>query len=149
VANSVSVQRSVGQNKVVLLIENDENDVFAFRRALAHCHYAGAVRVVGTCWQARDYIEGRNAYADRRYSPLPDLIVSDFHLPGATGIEFVKWLREQPAFAQIPVVIWTGSMACAELEKVLAAGATSHQLKTAEFKTLCGNIEKMLSHLRV
>jgi len=131
----------------MLLIENDENDVFAFRRALAHCHYTGALRVVETSWQARDYIEGRGAYADRHYYPLPDLIVSDFHLPGATGTEFVKWLREKPPFAKIPVLIWTGSVGCKELERILEAGANGHHLKTAEFKTLCDHIQTILGYL--
>ena len=129
------MERSVGKDKVLLLIEDDENDVFAFRRALSHCRFEGKLRVVETSWEARDYMEGRGRYRDRSYYSVPDLIISDFHLPGATGTEFVKWLREQPAFAKIPFIIWTGSVAAKELERILAAGATSHHPKTAEFKS--------------
>jgi len=54
-----------------------------------------AFRVVSTSWEARDYIEGRGKYRDRTCNCLPDLLVSDFQLTGATRTEFVKWLREQ------------------------------------------------------
>ncbi len=137
----------VNKKRAILLIEDDENDVFALRRALAHCHFDGEVRVVQSSWQARDYIEGRRPYHDRDYYPLPDLIISDFHLPGAVGTEFVHWLREQPRFRRLPVVIWTGSLGCNELERMLAAGASGHHLKTADFRTLCERVDKMLELL--
>src|SRR5688572_10374133 len=65
---------------VILLIENEESDVFLFRRALSRLNFIGVVRVVGSVSEAREYLEGRGRFADRSYDPLPDLIVSDMNL---------------------------------------------------------------------
>ena len=135
------------QPHVVLLIENDESDVFFFRRALSSSHFRGIVRVVGTAWQARDYMEGRGEYRDRDYYPLPHLIVCDLHLPGASGVDFVTWVREHPVFRSIPVIVWSGSLPEKDLQAVMAAGASSYQLKTPEFKTLCARVDEMLKLL--
>jgi len=129
--------------KVILLIEDDESDVFFFRRALSSCRFQGQVRVVANAWQARNYLEGRGEFKDRDYYPLPQLIVCDLHLPGATGVEFVKWLREDRRFT-VPLIIWTGSMPQNQLEEALAAGASSVFRKTPEFARLCDGVKEML-----
>jgi len=36
-----------GMKPVILLIENEADDVFLFRRALAHLNFKGTVHVVG------------------------------------------------------------------------------------------------------
>jgi len=137
----------LNQSQAILLIENDESDVFFFRRALSSCHFRGLVRVVGTAWQARDYMEGRGEYADRTYFPIPHLIVCDLHLPGASGVDFLRWIREHPVFHSLPIIVWTGSLPEKELQLVMAAGASSYQLKTPEFRTLCERVDEMLKLL--
>jgi CheY-like chemotaxis protein len=137
----------VKQVPVILLIENNDNDVFFFRRALSRCSFGGDVRVVQTAWHARNYLEGRAEFKDRSYYRLPHLIVCDLHLPGATGVEFVQWLREEPNFRHIPLIVWTGSMTADALQNVLAAGATGYQLKTPDFQRLCDVVVQMLKQL--
>ena len=132
---------------VILLVENDEGDVFFFRRALSSCHFRGDVRVVGSAWQARDYMEARGEFRDRSYFPVPALIVCDLHLPGASGLDFLKWVREHPAYNKIPVIVWSGSMPEKELEAIMAAGASGYQLKTPNFTRLCECVEEMLGLL--
>jgi CheY-like chemotaxis protein len=141
------IKESVKQSYVILLIENDESDVFFFRRALSSCHFRGVVRVVGTAWQARDYMEGRGEFRDRSYYPVPHLVVCDLHLPGASGADFLKWIREHPDFHSLPIIVWTGSLPEKELQTIMSAGASSYQLKTPEFKTLCERVDDMLKLL--
>jgi CheY-like chemotaxis protein len=137
----------VKKRRVILLVEDDEGDVFFFRRALTSCKFDGDVRVVENAWEARDYIEGRGRFSDRGYFALPDLIVSDLHLPGASGVDFVKWVREHPEYRSIPIIVWSGSRTGKELQNILAAGASAYQVKTPEFNALCQNVEAMLQHL--
>jgi CheY-like chemotaxis protein len=137
----------VKQVPLILLIENDDNDVFFFRRALSRCGFPGDVRVVQTAWQARNYLEGRGEFKDRDYYRVPGLIVCDLHLPGATGIEFVQWLREEPEFKNIPLIIWTGSMTSEALQTMVAAGASGYQIKTPNFQQLCAAVEEMLKNV--
>lgn len=132
---------------LILLIEDDESDVFFFRRALSSCHFDGQVRVVPNAWQARNYLEGQGEYKDRTYYPLPQLIVCDLHLPGATGVEFVKWLRGDAKFADLPLIIWSGSMPEQQLKEALGAGASSVFRKTPEFAQLCEGVKGMLKEI--
>lgn len=38
----------------------------------------------------------------------PDLIIADYVMPEADGLELCRWLRSDPALAAIPVLILTG-----------------------------------------
>src|ERR1044072_4202030 len=121
----------------ILLIENDEGDVFLFRRALSRLNYAGAGRVVGSVSQARAYLEGTTPFADRDYYPLPDLIVSDMSLPGQTGIDFLERLREDARFTELPFVFLSGSFQPHHRVR-------STELGAGAFYTKSGDIEKMI-----
>jgi len=125
---------------VILLIENDEGDVFLFRRALSRLDYSGAVRVVGSVSEARSYLEGTGAFADRGYYPLPDLIVSDMNLAGQTGNDFLSWLREQEAFRHIPFVFLSGSFGPADRLR-------STELNPSGFFTKSGDINRMVERV--
>lgn len=90
------------------MIENDESDVFVFRRALQRLCCDCLVHVVGSATEARAYLENTGSYTDTRYYHRPELIVSDFRLSGHTAVEFVRWMRADPRFAAIPLVILSG-----------------------------------------
>ena len=134
----------VKERPLILLIENNDSDVFFFRRALSRCNFLGDVRVVVTAWQARNYLEGVGEFTDRNYYPIPRLIVCDLHLPGASGVDFIEWLRNSSRFKEIPIVLWSGSMPSADLQKVLGIGATAVELKTPDFQRLCSTLENLL-----
>lgn len=94
----------------ILLIENDENDVFFVRRAVARTGWHGDVRVVGTATEARSYLENTDPFQDRIYYRRPQLILSDYRLAGHTALEFIDWVRGEPVLADIPIVIISGAM---------------------------------------
>jgi CheY-like chemotaxis protein len=94
--------------KLILLIENDENDVFMFRRALSKLDWKGDLRIVGSVTEGRCYMENSFPFKDKTYFRCPDLIVSDYRLNSHTALEFIEWLRGQPHCAETPIVILTG-----------------------------------------
>lgn len=55
--------------------------------------------------RASDGLEALNIAVNRR----PSLILSDYMLPGCTGIELIRSLRVQHALAQIPVVLMSAA----------------------------------------
>ena len=52
----------------------------------------------------------------------PDVILMDINLPGISGIEALKILREDPATAHIPVVAISANAMPRDIEKGLEAG---------------------------
>jgi CheY-like chemotaxis protein len=53
---------------------------------------------------------------------LPDVILMDINLPGISGIQALKILREDPATAHIPVVALSANAIPRDIEKGLKAG---------------------------
>jgi signal transduction histidine kinase/ActR/RegA family two-component response regulator len=60
---------------------------------------------------------------------LPDMILMDINLPGISGIEALKILREDPATAHIPVVALSANAMLSDIEKGLEAGFFSYLTK--------------------
>jgi CheY-like chemotaxis protein len=142
------VSAHISSVPVILLIENDEADVFLFRRALSKLNFAGDVHVVTSVSQARDYLEGRARFSDRRYFPLPDLIVSDMNLPGATGVVFLEWIRQQEKFVHIPFVFLSGTfMPLEQQHATTTLGVDSYFAKTGDITVMMERVQSMLKFL--
>ena len=67
---------------------------------------------------ARDGIVGIQLARDNH----PEVILMDINLPGISGIEALKMLREDPATAHIPVVALSANAMPRDIEKGLAVG---------------------------
>lgn len=62
-----------------------------------------------------------------------DLIISDWDMPGMSGIELLKLVKSEPKTAHIPVIIVTGVMlSVADLEYALNAGAHDYLRKPVD-----------------
>jgi response regulator RpfG family c-di-GMP phosphodiesterase len=62
-----------------------------------------------------------------------DLIISDWDMPGMSGIDMVKILKAEPKTAHIPVIIVTGVMlSTSDLENALSAGANDFLRKPVD-----------------
>jgi CheY-like chemotaxis protein len=132
---------------VILLIENEEDDVFLFRRALSKLSFKGSMRLVGSVSEACEYLKGEGKFADRDYYPLPDLIVSDMNLPGATGNAFLEWLRRDERFCELPLVFLSGSFLPLDKVRADALGAEDFFGKTGDIEVMCERVRSMLKYL--
>src|SRR6185503_10372701 len=83
-------------------------------------------------------------------STLPDVILTDVHMPGITGVELTRRVKADPRLQLVPVVILT---ALADLDSRiagLAAGADDFFAKPVEFtelRTRLGALVRMRSLL--
>lgn len=53
---------------------------------------------------------GNEALEWLRTKTAPSLILLDFHLPEMTGAQFLEIRRNEPALAEVPVVLMTGDV---------------------------------------
>jgi CheY-like chemotaxis protein len=132
------------ERPLILLIENDDADVFLFRRALSKLDYCGDVRVVGTVSEARSYMENTGSYMDKTYFRRPQLIVSDFRLNGPTALEFVRWLRQDHQETEVPVVVLSGAVRAADLPQITGAGVNELIYKTPDVAALAARLQPIL-----
>ncbi len=56
----------------------------------------------------------------------PDLVVLDVSMPGMTGLEVCRAVRNEPTLAGIPVMLVSAAVHPAALQAAIDAGATSY-----------------------
>lgn len=113
----------------VLLVEDNEDDVYALRWALRKAGVAPTLQVAEDGRQAVDYLAGNGPYADRDRYPIPALVLLDLKLPYLTGMEVLAWIRQQPEWEGLPVVILSGSDEARDHEKAASLGARDYLVK--------------------
>ena len=119
--------------ETVLLIEDDGNDVLLTTFALQKVRPALPLRIVSDGEEAICYLKGKGAYADRQQYPLPTLVLLDIHLPRKSGFQVLEWIRQQAAFRQLPVILFSSSSRPADVHQAYDQGANSYLVKPGEF----------------
>jgi CheY-like chemotaxis protein len=94
----------------VLLADDDDNDVILIRRALKSLGWLGRLTPVQDGDQVLDYLQGEGIYSNRREWPLPSVLLLDYWMPRISGIDVLFWIRTEPKFVKLPVVLLSGGL---------------------------------------
>jgi CheY-like chemotaxis protein len=132
-------------NPTILLVEDNEDDVFAMQRALNIGKVTNPLQVVTDGKQAVDYLAGAGMYADRTQFPMPFLIFLDLKLPYLTGFEILRWMRTQPQLESIMVAVLTGSAEKRDQDTAYGLGARSYLVKPPKAETLNAILDSLRS----
>lgn len=143
---SLSVVRSVEPHRqfVVLLVEDSDEDVFLFERALKKTGRPLNFQRVSSAQQAQHYLLGDGQFHDRAAHPLPSVIFTDLNLHGLDGLSFLEWLRAQPDLRVLPCIIYSGSHNPSDVQSAYATGATSFVIKPSSFAEWVARLETVL-----
>jgi CheY-like chemotaxis protein len=74
----------------------------------------------------------------------PDLVLLDWIMPGISGVELLKALRQDPATTHIPLVVMTGQDEAPEQAHGLALGAVACIMKPFSPQQLLNTIQASL-----
>jgi CheY-like chemotaxis protein len=113
----------------VLYAEDEENDVFLMQRAFRKAGVSNPLQTASDGADAIHYLQGAGDYADRERFPLPCLVLLDLNLPRNSGLEVLKWIREQPELKHLPVVILTSSNQHRDITAAYQLGANGYLVK--------------------
>jgi CheY-like chemotaxis protein len=116
----------------ILYAEDDENDAFFMRHAFTRAGLSHRLVVVPDGQHAIHYLNGSEFYGDREAHPLPALVLLDLNLPARNGFEVLEWIRQQPPFLKLPVVIFSSSNHHRDLDRARALGADEYWVKPAD-----------------
>ncbi len=130
----------------VLYVEDEENDVLFVRMGLERAGLHHPLQVATNGKQAIDYLAGNGHFANREQYPLPSLVLLDLNLPIRSGFEVLQWLRQQPQFQSLPVVVFTASSQESDREKARQMGANAFITKPANMFNLQELLKRIESH---
>jgi len=116
-------------NEVLLLVEDNEHDVFLMKRALGQAEIRNPLFVVSDGQQAVDYLAGNGDFNDREMYPFPTLVLLDLKLPFKSGHEVLAWIRNEAELNELVVVILTSSDEPADVNRAYKLGANSYLVK--------------------
>src|SRR5229473_2661647 len=85
-----------GEEAVILLAEDREDEVLLLRHAFAKAGFLNPLQVVPNGEEAIHYLQGEGKYANRDEYPLPALVLLDLKMPRKDGFEVLQWIRQQP-----------------------------------------------------
>jgi two-component system response regulator len=120
-------------NKVILLVEDNQDDATLTLRAFKRSHVMNPIVVARDGIEALDFLLARGEYSDRAEAPLPTLVILDLKLPKLDGLGVLKAIRADVRTQLLPVVILTSSKEEQDLISGYSLGANSYVRKPVDF----------------
>jgi DNA-binding NtrC family response regulator len=108
---------SAGRSARILILEDEAWDAELAQRLLASAGLSLTAIVVDT----------RVSFVEQMAAFRPDVILSDYHLPGFSGREALKIAQEY--YPDIPFIFWSGVLGDDEAVELIKQGATDYVLK--------------------
>ena len=112
----------------LVLVENDDNDVFFITRALRRAGFDEPLARLKDGQYAIDY------FSKLEEGPQPDLVLLDIQMPRLNGFEVLSWLRQQPSYKKLPVIMLTSSEDPRDLRQAKTLGATDFVTKKSSLQ---------------
>ena len=79
------------------------------------------------------YLNGEPPFGDRNKFPVPSMVLLDLKMPGVDGFDVLRWIRHQPRFARLCVVMLTSSDEIRHVNLAYQLGADSFLVKPLDF----------------
>lgn len=90
--------------------------------------------------------DGEEALQKLKTGKLPDIIVTDLHMPRLGGMDFLVIIQKDRKFRKIPVVVMSADLERSTIMKTVQAGAVSYMAKPFGSGQLSLNLELILSN---
>lgn len=120
----------------ILLVEDNEDDAFFMSQALKDAGITNPLKHLEDGQAAIDYLSGTGKFSDREKNPLPMVVFLDLKMPMKSGHDVLAWIRAQPQFEKLVVIVLTSSNEERDLKRAYELGANSYVVKPPTAKQL-------------
>ncbi|MCE4554543.1 DNA-binding response regulator [Pelomonas cellulosilytica] len=124
-------------NNVVLIVDDAPETLQFLCDALAHEGYTVLV--------ARDGIEARA----RMELAMPDAVLLDAVMPGPSGFDVCRWIKQDPTRAHVPVIFMTGLSDTPHIVEGFAAGGVDYVVKPVRIAEVLARLATHVRNARV
>jgi two-component system chemotaxis response regulator CheY len=92
--------------------------------------------------------DGNSALVALRGSPF-EFVVTDWNMPGMTGIELLKAIRNDPKLAKLPVLMVTAEAKREQIVEAAQCGVNGYIIKPFTAQTLKDKLTKVFERLGI
>jgi CheY-like chemotaxis protein len=131
----------------ILFAEDNPNDIFLVERAIRKANLPIQLHIVQNGEEAVSYLRGDEAFADRHRYPMPMLVLSNMKMPKMNGLELLTWIRQQPEFRDLPVVVMSSSEDPNEVKKFDVLDAKAYAIKPVSQADLADLLQRAIALL--
>ncbi len=114
----------------ILIVEDNESDMLLMKEAIKGTAMQNSLFTVSSADEALAFL---NKEGDFKECPRPDLIFMDLNMPGISGLDLLKTLKQDSIFQHIPVIILTTSSNENDISKCYRALANCYVVKPINF----------------
>lgn len=133
------------QQKRILLVEDNANDVELTVGVLKTIGVAAAIDVVNDGEEAINYLCRRGSYEKRPDVP-PSLVILDLKMPKLGGVETLAEIKGDDRFKCLPVVMLTSSGETQDLRICYRLGANGYVVKPVDAKLFTKAIRDLAAY---
>jgi CheY-like chemotaxis protein len=129
----------------ILVAEDDPTDAYFFQRAFNRAGIQVTLHFVRDGQEVLDYLLGEGQFADRTAHPIPQLLLLDLKMPRLDGFDVLQWVRRQPRFIALQIVIFSSSQEAKDIDRAYGLGANWYLVKPhslEELNALVGRFKK-------
>jgi len=119
---------------LILIAEDSDDDILLIQRSLEKAAVFNPTQIVRNGEEVIAYLEGRGSFASRDEYPLPALLLLDLKMPRTDGFEVLAWIRQQPAFKALRIIVLTSSEDIRDVNHAYEFGANSFLVKPIDFE---------------
>ena len=110
----------------ILLVEDNPDDVMLTKLAFRRAGVTAQLVVATDGGQALEQLQ--NGFSDLP----PACVLLDIKLSTMSGLEVLAWMRQQPKFKRLPVLMLTSSVLPEDINRAYDLGANSYLLKPTD-----------------
>lgn len=78
------------------------------------------------------------------HTPYPDVVILDLSMPGGTGMQTLRRLKQSTHTSMIPIIVVSGTTDPKQVEAALALGAATFLHKPVDATALCAAVDEAL-----
>lgn len=117
----------------VFIVEDDQDIAEVIRFNLVHSGY-------NVDWEEN----GEDAY-EKIIKNIPDLLLLDIALPGISGIELCRYLKNNQKTKNIPIIVLTAKIKIEDREAAFDAGADEFITKPFSLKDVLDRVSNLIN----